>query len=148
MNRKNLLLSTLLRTSILVGVVEFYLDSRGEFLTEKTQTVWGVFFGVKHNVGLRGHQNHDRPLDFGFHMYIFWPIAFPYYLLATRRLEGGVIHVGFFGHLGWPLVCGSCGLCLLLLVILMVSVEPLAHVEPRRRLRLGNVVISRFGKHG
>jgi len=98
MNRSSVIVIVLFIFSLVVGAFEFYLNSLGEFETSLTQTTWGLVFLVLTVVWAMDDakkQKFDIPFDFGFLIYIFWPIAFPYYLISTRRTEG-LLHVAGF----------------------------------------------------
>lgn len=103
------LIILILTLSVLVSCVEFYLNSRGEFLTETTQTTWGLVFGLLtiwwawNDAKERGMH---KPFDFGFLMYVFWPVAFPYYLLSSRKVEGIIWLAGFAALWSAPFFAG------------------------------------------
>lgn len=42
-----------------------------------------------------GRSDFEKPFDFGFLVYIFWPVALPWYLVSTRGVEGVLIFLGF-----------------------------------------------------
>ena len=100
MNRVSIIIIILLILSILTGVAEFYLNSKGIFEADRIQSAWGLVFlilTIMWAIDDSKKQDFERPFDFGFLMYIFWPLAFPYYLLATRKVEGFTHIVGFYG---------------------------------------------------
>ena len=51
----------------------------------------------------KDHPEITRPFDYGFFVYLFWPIYFPYYLWRTRRGRGLKLFGGFLLLLilGW-----------------------------------------------
>lgn len=98
MNKKNILISTLILLAIGMGIVEVILNSRGEFVSDSTQYLWGIIFCIVTIIWVMADSetnNFDKPFDFGFLMYVFWPIALPYYLISTRGIEGIVLFIGF-----------------------------------------------------
>jgi TM2 domain-containing membrane protein YozV len=112
MNRRNLILLTLLILSASVGITEFYLNSIGEFLAERTQTIWGIIcllLTILWAVEDSKTQEFYKPFEFGFLMYIFWPIAFPYYLLSTRKFDGLIYIAGFLAIWSGPWFLGLVG---------------------------------------
>ncbi len=95
--------------SIAVGCLEFYLNSIGRFETKQTQLVWGFVFVVLTIVWTLDDvkkRKFEKPFDFGFLMYVFWPIAFPYYLVSTRGIEGLVHIAGFLALWLGPWMAG------------------------------------------
>lgn len=109
MNKKNLILSTLLLIASAIAIVEILLNSKGEVLSDSTQTLWGFAFYfltiIWATVDADNHE-FEKPFDFGFLMYIFWPIAFPYYLCKTRGFDGLVFYIGFIGIGSGPWLLG------------------------------------------
>ena len=109
MAKSNLIIFALFSTSLVVGAAEVYLNSTGNFLTEQTQTLWGFIFVILSIMWATEDaktQSFDKPFDFGFLMYIFWPIAFPYYLIATRKLDGLIYFSGFLAIWSGPWLAG------------------------------------------
>lgn len=100
MNKKNLSISTLLLLAAGMGVVEVILNSRGEVVSDSTQSLWGFIFLIVTIIWVMADSetsDFHKPFDFGFLMYIFWPIALPYYLISTRGVEGIVLFIGLIG---------------------------------------------------
>ena len=107
--KNSVLIICVLTLSVLGSCVEFYLNSKGEFLTEATQTVWGAVFGLL-TIWWAGNDANTmgvhRPFNFGLSMYVFWPIAFPYYLLSTRKVDGIIWIAGFLALWSAPFFSG------------------------------------------
>ena len=98
MNKKNLIILALILFAIGIGTVEVLLNSKGEVVSDATQSLWGIIFivlNIMWAIADTESNDFEKPFDFGFLMYIFWPIAFPYYLFATRGIEGIVLFIGF-----------------------------------------------------
>ena len=94
---KNLSISSLILIAIGMGAVEVVLNSKGEVISDFTQSLWGLIFLVLTIMWAMADaetSDFEKPFDFGFLMYIFWPVALPYYLISTRGIEGMVL---FFG---------------------------------------------------
>lgn len=109
MNQKNLAVYILLLLSIGMGTVEVLFNSNGKLVSSSTQTLWSLVFSVITIVWVMADAKtniFNKPFDFGFLMYIFWPIAFPYYLVSTRGVEGIVLFIGFVGILLGPWLAG------------------------------------------
>lgn len=109
MNKKNILISALIFLAIGMGVVEVMLNSRGEVVSDSTQTLWGVIsliLSIMWATADASTNEFEKPFDFGFLMYIFWPVALPYYLVATRGIEGIVLFVGLISIWLGPWLAG------------------------------------------
>ena len=109
MNKKNLSTFALILLALTMGTVEVILNSQGEVISNSTQSLWGVIFLVLTIVWAVADSEtneFDRPFDFGFLMYIFWPIALPYYLISTRGIEGIILLVGLIGIWLGPWLAG------------------------------------------
>ena len=99
----------LLLLSMLLCVIEVMLNLQGKELLTSTQRIWDVvFFGLTLLWGYYDSErkDFDRPFDFGFFVYVFWPIAFPWYLIKTRGLEWIALYIGFIGLWIFPWVAG------------------------------------------
>lgn len=98
MNKKNVSIFTLIFLAIGMGAVEVIMNSRGEVVSDSTQSLWGFIFLIVTIVWAMADSEtteFERPFDFGFLMYVLWPIALPYYLISTRGIEGLVLFFGF-----------------------------------------------------
>ncbi len=108
-SKKNLYLLTLILLAFGVGVIEVMLNSKGEVVSDTTQTFWGFIFFILSILWAMADANDNdfkKPFDFDFLMYLFWPIAFPYYLFSTRGLEGIVLYFGFVSIWTGPWLAG------------------------------------------
>ncbi|GAB3103290.1 hypothetical protein G8770_19900 [Aestuariicella hydrocarbonica] len=109
MNTKNLLIGVLLLLSLGVGAVEAVLSCQGEWISESTHVLWALIFfllTILWVVEDAKSTHFEKPFDFDFLMYVFWPIAFPYYLLSTRGIKGLRLLVGFLLILVLPWLAG------------------------------------------
>lgn len=109
MNKKNVSIALLIFLAIGVGFAEVLLNSRGEVVSDATQSLWGFIFLIVTIVWATADSetnDFDRPFDFGFLLYIFWPVALPYYLISTRGIEGVVLLLGFMGIWLGPWLAG------------------------------------------
>lgn len=98
MSRSSVCIIVIVLLSFLVSFVEFYLNSIGQFETERTQSVWGLVFALLTIIWAVDDAKRQRlevPFEFGFLMYMVWPLAFPYYLVSTRGVDGMVYLAGF-----------------------------------------------------
>ena len=53
-----------------------------------------------------GRKDFKKPFDFGFFIYVFWQVAFPWYLIKTRGIEGVVLYLGFIALWLFPWLSG------------------------------------------
>ncbi|MEH6542493.1 MAG: hypothetical protein V7721_01000 [Porticoccaceae bacterium] len=109
MNKKSLSISALIFLALGMGAVEVIMNSRGEVVSDSTQSLWGILFVIVTIVWAMADSEtneFDKPFDFGFLMYIFWPIALPYYLISTRGIEGIVLFFGFISIWLGPWLAG------------------------------------------
>ncbi len=94
-----ILIISIVLLSALVSIAEFVLSSQGVFLTEQTQVIWALLFCFMTIWWVWGDAEEKsiaRHLDFGFHLYIFLPLALPAYLIKTRGMSGLFWVAGFF----------------------------------------------------
>ena len=109
MNKKSLTLGGLLLMGLATTVVEVLLNSKGEVVSDSTQAVWGlasIILSIIWAIADSESYDFDKPFDFGFLMYVFWPIAMPYYLYKTRGADGFVLFIGFVGVWLGPWLAG------------------------------------------
>ena len=74
------------------------MNRQGEVVSDATQTLWAFIFivlSIMWAIEDSKATHFEKPFDFDFLMYIFWPIAFPYYLVSTRGIEGVTQFLGF-----------------------------------------------------
>ena len=96
--RNDLYLYTLLVLAFGMTLVEIVVNLAGEVVSVYTQSLYG---GVSLLLSILWAYNDakragiHRPIDFGFFIYFFWPIALPWYLIRTRGLEGALVFSGF-----------------------------------------------------
>lgn len=109
MNNKNLIVFALTLLSLALAVVELMLNSGGESVSMATEVLWSLIFIMLTILWAEVDSrltHFEKPFDFDFLMYIFWPVAFPYYLIATRGAKGGLVFAGFVALWCGPLVLG------------------------------------------
>ena len=101
--KKNLYLWVLILISLGMGVTEVILGSQGGVVSDTTQALWLFIFlvmSILWAVADTRSRHVEQPFDFDFLMYVFWPIALPYYLISTRGSEGMLMFLGFV-LIGW-----------------------------------------------
>lgn len=108
-NHKHLVLITLFLSAIGIGITEVLLNSKGDLVSNSTQTLWALIFfilTIAWTMADAKTNDFEKPFDYGFFLYIFWPIAFPYYLYATRGIDGLVLFIGFISLWIGPWLAG------------------------------------------
>ena len=81
-----------------MGFVEVILNLGGEVVSDSTRSLWAVIFLVMTIIWAMADadtNDFEKPFDFDFIMYVFWPVMLPYYLFSTRGIEGIVLFLGF-----------------------------------------------------
>lgn len=109
MNKKNIAVYLLLLLAVGMGTAEVLLNSYGELVSDATQSLWSLVFVIITIIWVIADadtNNFEKPFDFGFLIYIFWPVALPYYLVSTRGVEGIVLFLGFVGIWIGPWLAG------------------------------------------
>ena len=88
----------LLILSALLCIVEVMLNIQEKELSASTRVTWDAIFIILTIFWAyydAERKDFDRPFDFGLFIYVFWPVAFPWYLIKTRGIEGALLFVGF-----------------------------------------------------
>ena len=78
-------------------------------VSQTTNSIWGGIFILLTILWVyydADRPDFKKPFDFGFLVYIFWPIALPWYLITTRGLEGILIFFGFISLWLGPWLAG------------------------------------------
>ena len=81
-----------------MGVIEVLLILQGKEVSESTLSAWGlvsVILSILWAYYDADRNDFKKPFDFGFLVYVFWPVAFPWYLVKTRGVEGLLLFLGF-----------------------------------------------------
>ncbi len=109
MKTNNLYIYALIFLSFALGIIEVLSNLQEKFISQSTQSLWGLVFVVLTIIWAyydAPSKKFQRPFSFGFLVYLFWPIAFPYYLIKTRGIEGLLIFMGFLALLFGPWLAG------------------------------------------
>ncbi len=94
----NKFIYTLIALSGCMTIIEVLLNLQGKEISLSTQSTWSIvsfFLTILWVYYDANREDFDKPFDFGFLVYIFWPIALPWYLITTRGLKGVLIFLGF-----------------------------------------------------
>lgn len=82
----------------MVGVLEVFLIIKGKEISASTEAIWGaifLFLTIYWAYYDAERDDFEKPFDFGFFIYVFWYVAFPWYLIKTRGIEGVLLLIGF-----------------------------------------------------
>ena len=88
----------LLIMSFFLCVIEVLLNLQEKEISTSTQATWGVIFlflTIFWAYYDADREDFEKPFDFGFFIYAFWYVAFPWYLVKTRGIEGILLYIGF-----------------------------------------------------
>lgn len=102
------LLVVLAGASVLVSAADAVLYSQDLVGAENLLVVWSLAFGLLTAMWIeadsRGNPKVYRTYEFGFLLYLIWPVYLPYYLVRTRGAAGLVWLAGFALSLllSWP----------------------------------------------
>ena len=82
--------------SCLFSVQQFYMGLNETESLDSIYNLWLFVFVIliaywcdKDSVGK------NWPFEFSFFVYLFWPVALPYYLFKTRGVDGLIMFIGF-----------------------------------------------------
>lgn len=93
------LLITLMLASVLVAAADAWLFLRDWHGAENLVLLWSLAFGVLVAMWIdadsRQREAVYRPYEYGFLIYLAWPLYLPYYLFKTRR-GMGIVWLGGF----------------------------------------------------
>ena len=95
---KNLYVYALILLAAFMCAIEVLLNLQEKEVSDSTQFAWGAVFLILSILWANSDADRKdfyKPFDFGFLVYVFWPVAFPWYLVATRGVEGILVFGGF-----------------------------------------------------
>ncbi|PCJ28212.1 MAG: hypothetical protein COA96_01510 [SAR86 cluster bacterium] len=107
-NSKSALL-LLIFLSLCMGVLEVLLNLQEEVLSGSTQALWSFTFVLLTILWAyydAKKADIETPFDFGFILYIFWPVVLPWYLYRTRGIEGILMFFGLISLWVGPWLAG------------------------------------------
>ena len=87
----------LMLMSVLYSAAAGYAALTGNTLSYRTALLWAVIFAVlialwaKNDARLRSEQ---KPFEYSYFVFLFWPVVLPYHLIKSRGLEGLVLFLG------------------------------------------------------
>jgi hypothetical protein len=93
------ILITIVGLAVLVAGADAALYHRHGVEAERLSLAWAIIFSLLVAMWIdadsRGNSKVYRPYDFGFLMYLVWPLYLPYYLIRTRGTWGVAWLIGF-----------------------------------------------------
>jgi len=108
---------TMIGLSICLTIIEILLNSQGKEVSNSTALLWSLIFIVLSILWANSDIDStdlEKPFDFGFLIYILWPIAFPWYLIKTRGFKGILLYTGFILVWQGPSAAGAVTYALLI----------------------------------
>jgi hypothetical protein len=106
---QKIIIYVLLALSIGMSVLAVTASVKDSEVSDVAQSLWSlafVFLIIMWVFGDAKERKFHKPFDFGFIIYVFWPILFPWYLVNTRGHEGILIFLGFIMLWIAPLLSG------------------------------------------
>lgn len=91
------ILAALMLMSVIYGAAAGYTALTGNTLSYRTALLWAAIFAVlialwaKNDARLRSEQ---KPFEYSYFVFLFWPVVLPYHLIKSRGLEGLVLFLG------------------------------------------------------
>lgn len=88
----------LLLMSILFSAAAAYVVLKGGEFPPRTGILWVIIFALlvalwaKNDAEIR---NEQKPFEYSYFIFLFWPVALPYHLIKSRGIEGLVLFLGF-----------------------------------------------------
>lgn len=107
---KSLYLYALLVLAVGMAVVEIVAGLDGVEASSGTQLLYGIIVLVLTALWASEDSKHtgfDKPFEFGFLIYIFWPVLLPWYLYSTRKADGLVMFLGILAIFLGPWLIGT-----------------------------------------
>ncbi len=110
MGNKNLYIYALIGLAVGMGTVEVIASLQEQAVSDSTQIMWGLASVIMSVLWLNhdatNREGFEKPYDFGFLVYFFLFIAFPWYLYKTRGAEGLLVFLGFLAIWFGPWLSG------------------------------------------
>lgn len=107
---KNWYIALLLFSFLAMTFIEVMSALKGYEANTGTRVVWSVIslFAVAFWVTSDSKDYPEsKPFEIGFLIYILWPLTLPWYLVATRGIEGLIQTIGFISILFLPWLIGT-----------------------------------------
>jgi hypothetical protein len=88
----------LLVMSLLYSMAGAYMIIKGGAVSDRTGLLWVLAFALlvalwaKNDKELR---NEQKPFEYSFFVFLFWPFVLPYHLIRSRGVEGLLMFIGF-----------------------------------------------------
>ena len=95
--------------SLVLCVLEILLNLQEKFISESTEVAWSIIFFISSIYWAyydADREDFEKPFDFGFFVYVFWWVLFPWYLIKTRGIDGVLLYLGFIAIWIAPWVSG------------------------------------------
>jgi hypothetical protein len=106
---KSVYLVVLLGLALGMTLLECFAAFEESEVSGSTQLLWGcislVLTALWANEDSKANE-FEKPFEFGFLIYMFWPVLLPWYLYSTRKTEGLILFLGILGLFFGPWLAG------------------------------------------
>jgi len=109
MKNTQLFIYVLIFLATCLGALEVALNLQEKVISESTNVIWSFVFFITTMFWAyydADREGFDKPFDFGLFIYVFWPVAFPWYLIKTRGADGALMLIGFISLWFGPWLAG------------------------------------------
>ena len=107
---KNYTIATLLIVSVMISIGEIIANLNGGEISGRTYTIWSAIFIVLLAMWAQKdayESSKHYPFEYGYFVYLIWPVLIPYHLISTRGRKGFAVLAGLFGVYWAPLIVGG-----------------------------------------
>ncbi len=94
---KNYIIITLIVLATLNSLVEIIVNLKEEVVSDQANFLWALIFLVLISMWAQRDALDSKkqyPFEYGYLIYILWPILLPYHLISTRGIDGAIQFLG------------------------------------------------------
>jgi len=93
---ENYIVLSIVFLSCLFTLQQFYMGFKETESPDSIYNLWALIFMVLIATWCqKDAQGKNWPFEYGYFVFLFWPVVLPYYLIKTRGLEGFIMFIGF-----------------------------------------------------
>lgn len=92
-------LNALFFITVLLVIQSAVLGYNDKIISDQTSFIWGISYILLIGWWIdndRKINRHDYPFEFGYFIFVLWPIILPHYLTRTRGIKGVFQTLGFY----------------------------------------------------
>ena len=96
--------------SILYSMLAVYVVVKGGTVSGRTGILWVIVFALLVALWTKNDKDKDheqKPYEYSFFVFLFWPIVLPYHLIRSRGMEGLLMFLGFLAMHELPSVVAT-----------------------------------------